>query len=76
MVHRKLPRSESLKDCMDRTIPYWTDTIVTDAIDAGKTASLTLDPKPKPNPTPTPSSNPNPNPSPSPNPNPNQARTC
>ena len=21
---------------MDRTIPYWTDTIVTDAIDAGK----------------------------------------
>ena len=36
VVHRKLPRSESLKDCMDRTIPYWTDTIVTDAIDAGK----------------------------------------
>ena len=21
--HRKLPRSESLKNCMDRTIPYW-----------------------------------------------------
>ena len=37
-LHRKLPRTESLKDCMDRTIPYWTDTIVTDAIDAGKTA--------------------------------------
>jgi len=36
VVHRKLPRSESLKDCMDRTIPYWTDTIVTDAIDTGK----------------------------------------
>ena len=35
-VHRKLPRSESLKDCMDRTIPYWADTIVPDAIDDGK----------------------------------------
>jgi len=36
MVHRKLPRSESLKDCMDRTIPYWSDTIVPNAIAAGK----------------------------------------
>ena len=35
-VHRKLPRSESLKCCMDRTIPYWANTIVPNAIDAGK----------------------------------------
>ena len=35
-VHRKLPRSESLKDCMDRTIPYWANTIVPDAIASGK----------------------------------------
>ena len=35
-VHRKLPRCESLKDCMDRTIPYWANTIVPDAIAAGK----------------------------------------
>jgi hypothetical protein len=26
-IHRKLPRTESLKDCMERTIPYWTSTI-------------------------------------------------
>ena len=35
-LHRKLPRTESLKDCMDRTIPYWANTIVPDAIAAGK----------------------------------------
>jgi len=35
-VHRKLPRCESLKDCMDRTIPYWANTIVPDAIASGK----------------------------------------
>ena len=35
-VHRKLPRSESLKDCMDRTIPYWANTIVPHAIASGK----------------------------------------
>ena len=35
-LHRKLPKSESLKDCMDRTIPYFTRQIVPEAIDEGK----------------------------------------
>lgn len=35
-IHRKLPRSESLKDCMDRTIPYWIDAIERNAIAEGK----------------------------------------
>merc|ERR1712066_1143122 len=35
-IHRKLPRTESLKDCMERTVPFWTDTIVPEAVDAGK----------------------------------------
>jgi len=35
-LHRKLPKSESLKDCMDRTIPYFTDQIMPEAIDKGK----------------------------------------
>ena len=51
-MHRKLPRSESLKDCMDRTIPYWTDTIVTDAIDTGTSGLSNPGPGPNPNPNP------------------------
>jgi bisphosphoglycerate-dependent phosphoglycerate mutase len=35
-LHRKLPKSESLKDCMDRTIPYFTERIVKDAVNQGK----------------------------------------
>jgi 2,3-bisphosphoglycerate-dependent phosphoglycerate mutase len=35
-IHRKLPKSESLKDCMDRTIPYFSDVIVPEAINNGK----------------------------------------
>jgi 2,3-bisphosphoglycerate-dependent phosphoglycerate mutase len=35
-LHRKLPKSESLKDCMDRTIPFFTECIVPQAIDQGK----------------------------------------
>jgi len=35
-LHRKLPRTESLKDCMDRTIPYWVNTIEREAIAKGK----------------------------------------
>jgi len=35
-LHRKLPKSESLKDCMDRTIPYFTERIVPEAINQGK----------------------------------------
>jgi len=35
-IHRKFPQSESLKDCMKRTIPYYTDVIVPDSIKKGK----------------------------------------
>jgi len=35
-VHRKLPRTESLKDCMERTIPYWVHSIEREAIGQGK----------------------------------------
>ena len=33
---RKFPKSESLKDCMDRTIPYFSQNIVPDAVNRGK----------------------------------------
>jgi len=39
-VHRKLPRTESLKDCMDRTIPYWVHSIEANAISAGKSVLI------------------------------------
>jgi len=35
-LHRKLPKSESLKDCMDRTIPFFTEQIMPEAINKGK----------------------------------------
>jgi bisphosphoglycerate-dependent phosphoglycerate mutase len=35
-LHRKLPKAESLKDCMDRTIPFFTERIVPEAINQGK----------------------------------------
>jgi len=35
-LHRRLPKSESLKDCMDRTIPFFTECIVPQAIDKGQ----------------------------------------
>eukprot|EP00986_Skeletonema_menzelii_P014538 scaffold9751_cov153-Skeletonema_menzelii.AAC.9 len=35
-IHRKLPKSESLKDCMDRTIPYFTETIMPESVLKGK----------------------------------------
>jgi len=35
-LQRKLPKSESLKDCMDRTIPYYSEQIVPEAINQGK----------------------------------------
>lgn len=34
--HRKFPKSESLKDCMDRTIPFFTKRITPEAIEPGK----------------------------------------
>lgn len=33
---RKLPKSESLKDCMERTIPFFTDQIIPEAVAQGK----------------------------------------
>mmetsp|Transcript_43703 Transcript_43703/g.91190 ORF Transcript_43703/g.91190 Transcript_43703/m.91190 type:complete len:207 (+) Transcript_43703:3-623(+) len=39
-IHRKLPRSESLKDCMDRTIPYWVSCIEPAAIQSGKSVLI------------------------------------
>jgi len=35
-IARKLPKTESLKDCMDRTIPFFTEKIVPEAIGKGK----------------------------------------
>ena len=35
-LRRKLPKSESLKMCMDRTIPYFTERIVPEALDRGQ----------------------------------------
>jgi len=35
-LRRKLPKSESLKDCMDRTIPFFTERIVPEALEQGK----------------------------------------
>ena len=39
-IHRKLPRSESLKDCMERTIPYWVNSIEGQAIAQGKSVLI------------------------------------
>jgi len=36
VVRRKLPKHESLKDCMDRTIPYFTERIIPEALGQGK----------------------------------------
>lgn len=36
MLHRKFPKHESLKDCMDRTIPFFTECITPEAIEPGK----------------------------------------
>jgi len=36
-LHRAFPKRESLKDCMDRTIPYFLNEIKPDSIDKGKT---------------------------------------
>jgi 2,3-bisphosphoglycerate-dependent phosphoglycerate mutase len=36
VLHRKLPKTECLKDCMDRTIPFFSERIMPDAVDQGK----------------------------------------
>lgn len=35
-VHRKFPKSESLRDCMDRSIPYYTQNIIPEAVAKNK----------------------------------------
>ena len=35
-LHRKLPKTESLRDCMDRTVPYFRDRIVPGSLNQGK----------------------------------------
>jgi 2,3-bisphosphoglycerate-dependent phosphoglycerate mutase len=35
-IHRKFPKAESLKDCMERTIPYYKEVIVPDSITTQK----------------------------------------
>lgn len=35
-LHRKFPKCESLKDCMDRSIPFYTQKIVPEAVSKGK----------------------------------------
>jgi 2,3-bisphosphoglycerate-dependent phosphoglycerate mutase len=39
-LHRKLPRTESLKDCMDRTIPYYVNAIESNDIKQGKSVLI------------------------------------
>mmetsp|Transcript_11181 Transcript_11181/g.15391 ORF Transcript_11181/g.15391 Transcript_11181/m.15391 type:complete len:622 (+) Transcript_11181:61-1926(+) len=39
-LHRKFPKTESLKDCMSRTIPYYTDIIVPNSIEKGKSVLI------------------------------------
>jgi len=40
-VHRKFPKTESLKDCMDRSIPFYTKRIKDEAIGKGKRVLIT-----------------------------------
>lgn len=36
VLQRKLPKTESLKDCMERTVPYFKERIAKEAVDQGK----------------------------------------
>lgn len=40
-IHRKFPKSESLKMCMDRSIPFYTQKIVPEAVAKGKRVLIT-----------------------------------
>lgn len=40
-LHRKFPKTESLKDCMDRSIPFYTKRIRDEAVDKGKRVLIT-----------------------------------
>jgi 2,3-bisphosphoglycerate-dependent phosphoglycerate mutase len=39
-IHRKFPKAESLKDCMSRTIPFYTDQIVPQSVAKDKTVLI------------------------------------
>lgn len=39
--HRKFPKTESLKDCMDRSIPFYTKRIREEAVKKGKRVLIT-----------------------------------
>mmetsp|Transcript_20535 Transcript_20535/g.30867 ORF Transcript_20535/g.30867 Transcript_20535/m.30867 type:complete len:759 (-) Transcript_20535:253-2529(-) len=40
-IHRRFPKTESLKDCMDRSIPFYTERIKKEAVDQGKRVLIT-----------------------------------
>jgi 2,3-bisphosphoglycerate-dependent phosphoglycerate mutase len=40
-LHRKFPKTESLKDCMDRSIPFYTERIREEAVNKGKRVLIT-----------------------------------
>jgi 2,3-bisphosphoglycerate-dependent phosphoglycerate mutase len=40
-IHRKFPKCESLKDCMDRSIPFYTQKIIPEAIAQNKRVLIT-----------------------------------
>mmetsp|Transcript_38646 Transcript_38646/g.116058 ORF Transcript_38646/g.116058 Transcript_38646/m.116058 type:complete len:568 (-) Transcript_38646:1121-2824(-) len=40
-LHRKFPKTESLKDCMDRSIPFYTERILKEAVGKGKRVLIT-----------------------------------
>ena len=39
-IHRQFPKSESLKMCMERTIPYFTNVIVPSSLDEGRSVLI------------------------------------
>jgi 2,3-bisphosphoglycerate-dependent phosphoglycerate mutase len=41
VLHRKFPKTESLEDCMARSIPFYTERIRKDAVDKGKRVLIT-----------------------------------
>lgn len=41
VLHRKFPKTESLKDCMDRSIPFYTDEIFQQCVKKGKRVLIT-----------------------------------
>lgn len=40
-IHRKFPKTESLKDCMDRSIPFYAERIQKEAVEKGKRVLIT-----------------------------------